>query len=156
MITFHSLLVLVGILVFLTFLAYLSWVDLTTGYLPDRFTLALLWLGLLFNLDGLFVPLDHAVLGAALGYGGLWIANRAFRHVAGCDGMGYGDFKMTAAIGAWVGASMLPWLILGACIAGIGSHWAHRRSAASATAVYPFGPALAGSGVFCLLALFSG
>src|SRR5690606_12857066 len=109
-----------------------------------------------FNVHGLFVPLDHAVLGAALGYGCLWIANRAFRHVAGCDGMGYGDFKLTAAIGAWVGVSMLPWLILGACIAGIGSHWAHRRMAASATAVLPFGPALAGSGVLCLLALFSG
>lgn len=79
-------------------LLLLSWIDMTTGLLPDRLTQPLLWVGLLFNLDGVFVSLQEAVLGATGGYLFLWFMNLLYRTIAGHDGMGYGDFKLTAAL----------------------------------------------------------
>jgi len=90
----------------------LAFIDHETGYLPDDITLPLLWAGLLLNVAGTFVPLQEAVIGAAAGYLTLWSVNAAFRLLRGMDGMGYGDFKMTAAAGAFVGWKYLFLVIL--------------------------------------------
>jgi leader peptidase (prepilin peptidase) / N-methyltransferase len=90
----------------------LAFIDHATGYLPDDITLPLLWAGLLFNAFGAFVPLFEAVIGAATGYVTLWSVYWAYRLVRGVEGMGYGDFKMTAAAGAFLGWKMLPLVIL--------------------------------------------
>lgn len=94
--------------------ALLAWIDAETGYLPDRLTLPLLWLGLLVNLDHTFSSLPLAVIGAALGYGLLWLLNHVFLLLTGRAGMGYGDFKLLAALGAWLGAAALPGILLAA------------------------------------------
>jgi leader peptidase (prepilin peptidase)/N-methyltransferase len=96
----------------------LAVIDQETGFLPDDITLPLLWLGLLFNLVGTFVPLDQAVLGAAAGYLSLWTVNALFRALRGIEGMGYGDFKMTAAVGAFLGWKELLMVILLSSIVG--------------------------------------
>lgn len=99
--------------------ALLAWIDAETGYLPDRLTLPLLWLGLLVNLDHTFTTLPLAVLGAALGYGLLWLLNHGFLLLTGRAGMGYGDFKLLAALGAWLGVSALPGILLSASVLGL-------------------------------------
>ena len=78
----------------------LAVIDLRTSLLPDALTLPLLWAGLFVNLWGLFAPLSHAVIGAMAGYGVLWAVYWIFRLATGKEGMGYGDFKLLAAIGA--------------------------------------------------------
>ena len=78
-------------------------IDLDTFYLPDDITLPLLWAGLLVNLGGVFVELPSAVLGAAGGYLALWFVFWAYKLATGKEGMGFGDFKLLAAIGAWLG-----------------------------------------------------
>lgn len=145
----------IGGAVLATMLSVLSWIDITTGFLPDRLTQSLLWGGLLFNVNGIFVSLHDAVLGAAGGYLFLWSMNRLYRRVVGHDGMGYGDFKLTAALGAWFGIAMLPWILLGACVAGCGSHLARRRSSTTGDAAVPFGPSLAAAGLVSLIIVFS-
>ncbi|MBY5992135.1 prepilin peptidase [Ferrimonas balearica] len=104
-------------------LVALSGIDLDTMLLPDQLTLPLLWLGLLLNINGLFVPLEKAVLGAALGYLSLWGLFHLFRLLTGKEGMGYGDFKLLALFGAWFGyASLLPVMLLasfGGAVVGI-------------------------------------
>jgi len=90
----------------------LAFIDHATGYLPDDLTLPLLWAGLLFNAFDTFVPLFDAVTGAAAGYLILWTVFWAYKLVRGVEGMGYGDFKMTAAVGAFLGWKMLPLVIL--------------------------------------------
>jgi len=81
----------------------LAMIDQDTGLLPDDLTLPLLWLGLLVNLTGTFAPLKEAVIGAAAGYMSLWTINAGFKLIRGVDGLGFGDFKMTAAVGAFLG-----------------------------------------------------
>src|SRR5690606_6272946 len=122
-----------------------------TQLLPDALTLPLLWLGLLFNLDGGFVTLESAVLGAALGYLSLWLIYHTFRLVTGREGLGYGDFKLLAALGAWLGWQALPMLLLVASAAGalfglllLISGRLHRGQP------MPFGPFLAGAGLVSL------
>lgn len=105
--------------VFIAGTALLAWIDAETGYLPDRLTLPLLWLGLLVNLDHGFTSLPLAVLGAAIGYGALWLLNHVFLLLTGRAGMGYGDFKLLAALGAWLGATALPGMILSASVLGL-------------------------------------
>jgi len=90
----------------------LALIDHATGYLPDDITLPLLWAGLLLNLGGAFVPVHEAVIGAAAGYLSLWSVYWAYKLLRGVEGMGYGDFKMTAAVGAFLGWKMLPLVIL--------------------------------------------
>ena len=97
----------------------LAFIDHATGYLPDDITLPLLWAGLLFNLGGAFVPLSEAVIGAAAGYLSLWSIFWAYKLATGKDGMGYGDFKMNAAIGAFLGWKMLPLVILLSSVVGL-------------------------------------
>ncbi|MGH8688182.1 MAG: prepilin peptidase [Burkholderiales bacterium] len=81
----------------------LAFIDQDTGLIPDSISLPLLWIGLLANTVGTFVPLENAVIGAAAGYLSLWSLNALFKLIRGMDGMGHGDFKMTAAVGAFLG-----------------------------------------------------
>jgi len=132
----------------------LTCIDLDTQLLPDNITLPLLWLGLLFNLAETFTSLPNAVVGAIAGYLVLWGVYWMFKLTTGKEGMGYGDFKLLAAIGAWLGWQMLPLVILlssvvGAAI-GITLVVAVKRGR---DIPIPFGPYLAGGG---LIALFWG
>ena len=110
---------MVAACVFIAGTALLAWIDADTGYLPDRLTLPLLWLGLLVNLDHTFSRLPLAVLGAAFGYGILWLLNYVFLRLTGRAGMGYGDFKLLAAMGAWLGVAALPGILLSASALGL-------------------------------------
>lgn len=90
----------------------LAGIDLRERLLPDQITLPLLWLGLFVNMNGAFAPLPDAVLGAIAGYLSLWGVYWLFKLVTGKEGMGYGDFKLLAALGAWLGWELLPLVIL--------------------------------------------
>jgi leader peptidase (prepilin peptidase)/N-methyltransferase len=96
----------------------LTFIDFDTQLLPDSVTLPLLWGGLLANLFALFVPLRDAVIGAIAGYLALWIVYWLFRLIRGKEGMGYGDFKLLAALGAWLGWQMLPLIVLLSSVVG--------------------------------------
>ncbi|HEV7856849.1 MAG TPA: A24 family peptidase, partial [Herminiimonas sp.] len=139
-------------LVFIYLLIAMTVIDADTQLLPDDLTLPLLWLGLLVNLDGTFVPLSEAVIGAAAGYLCLWSIYWLFKLATGKEGMGYGDFKLLAALGAWLGWKMLPVIILlsslvGAVV-GIGLILLAKRGR---DIPIPFGPYLAAAGVLALL-----
>lgn len=143
-----------GALLFAWALLALTFIDFDTQLLPDAITLPLLWIGLLFNLSGTFTGLRSAVMGAVLGYLALWSVYWLFKLVTGKEGMGYGDFKLLAAIGAWMGWQLLPLVILlsslvGALV-GIVLIIVARRGR---NIPIPFGPYLAGGG---LIALFWG
>ena len=96
----------------------LAVIDLDEQLLPDQITLPLLWLGLWVNLDGQPVSLSDAVIGAAAGYLSLWLVFQLFRALTNKEGMGYGDFKLLALFGAWLGWQMLPQIILLSSFAG--------------------------------------
>ena len=136
---------------FLWTLLALAFIDADTQLLPDDLTLPLLWGGLFANLFGLFVPLSSAVIGAIAGYLSLWTVYWLFKLVRGKEGMGYGDFKLLAAIGAWLGWPMLPQVVLVSsvlgAVGGIAMIVARGRDRASPL---PFGPWLAGAGVVAL------
>ncbi len=108
----------VGALLLSFSLLALAAIDLDTLYLPDSITLALLWAGLVFNLAGVYVPLNEAVIGAVAGYLSLWSIYWLFKLITGKEGMGYGDFKLLAALGAWLGWSLLPAIILLSSVVG--------------------------------------
>jgi leader peptidase (prepilin peptidase)/N-methyltransferase len=145
---------LFGALIFTWAMIALTFIDLDTFYLPDNITLPLLWAGLLFNTGGTFIDLRSAVIGAAAGYLALWSVFWAFKFATGKEGMGYGDFKLLAAIGAWLGWKMLPLVILLSSVVGAVVGIAlivfakHARDKP-----IPFGPYLAVAG---LIALFWG
>ena len=105
-------------IVFSYSLLVLTGIDLHEKLLPDQITLPLLWLGLFANLSGTFVSLNEAVIGALAGYLSLWLVFWAFKLATGKEGMGYGDFKLLAALGAWMGWQMLPMVILLSTIVG--------------------------------------
>jgi len=141
-----------GALLFTWAMIALTFIDLDTYYLPDSITLPLLWLGLLLNISGTYTPLPGAVIGAAAGYLSLWGVYWIFKWATGKEGMGYGDFKLLAAIGAWLGWQMLPLTILlsslvGAVI-GIGLIVFAGRGR---SVPIPFGPYLAIAGMIALL-----
>ena len=103
----------------LTFaLVALAFIDLDTQFLPDGITLPLIWAGLLMNLGGTFVGLEQAVIGAVAGYLCLWLIYHGFRLLTGKEGMGYGDFKLMGALGAWLGWSVLPGVVLLSSVVG--------------------------------------
>jgi leader peptidase (prepilin peptidase) / N-methyltransferase len=134
-------------LVFTAFLVAMSGIDLRTTLLPDSLTLPLLWLGLLLSLQPVFVAPPAAILGAAAGYLSLWSVYWIFKLLTGKEGMGYGDFKLLAAIGAWCGVSaVLPVLLISSLVgAVIGSIWLGIKGRDRATPI-PFGPYLAIAG----------
>ena len=103
---------------FLWTLLALTGIDFDTQLLPDNLTLPLLWGGLIANLYGSFVPLADAVIGAIAGYMALWTIFWLFKIIRGKEGMGYGDFKLLAALGAWLGWKMLPLIVLGSSVVG--------------------------------------
>ena len=103
---------------FLWCMIALSFIDFDTQLLPDSITLPLLWAGLLLGLGGSFVDLRSAVIGAAAGYLSLWSVYWGFRLLTGKEGMGFGDFKLLAAIGAWLGWQMLPLVVLASSFVG--------------------------------------
>jgi leader peptidase (prepilin peptidase)/N-methyltransferase len=143
-----------GAMLLTFFLVVLAFIDLDTQLLPDDMTLPLLWLGLLFNLWGVYAPLQDAVVGAMAGYLLLWSVYWLFRLATGKEGMGYGDFKLLAALGAWFGWQALPAIILLASVVGAAVGIAlivFRRHGREVP--IPFGPYLAGAG---LLALYLG
>ncbi len=136
---------------FIFALITLTFIDFDTQLLPDDITLPLLWLGLLFNLNGGFTDLKSAVIGAMLGYLILWSVYWLFKLVTGKEGMGYGDFKLLGAIGAWFGWQLLPAVILLSSVAGalIGIGLIVFKGQGRSTAI-PFGPFLALGGIAAL------
>jgi leader peptidase (prepilin peptidase) / N-methyltransferase len=142
-----------GAAAFLWFTIALAFIDQETGLLPDDLTLFLLWIGLLLNVSGTFVPLTDAVIGAAAGYLSLWVVYWAYKLATGKEGMGYGDFKMNAAVGAFLGWKMLPVVILlsslvGLVFGGLQMFAARRRWDAGFR--FHFGPYIAMAGVVAL------
>ncbi len=129
----------------------LTGIDLDTQLLPDTITLPLLWLGLLFNLFGTFTDLHSAVIGAILGYLCLWSVFWLFKLATGKEGMGYGDFKLLAALGAWLGWQMLPAIVLFSSIVGatVGIALILTSKQGRNTPI-PFGPYLSAAGLIIL------
>ena len=136
---------LTGVLIALTA------IDLDHQLLPDSLTLPLLWVGLLINIDATFVSLESAVLGAVFGYLCLWSVYWLFKIITGKEGMGYGDFKLLAALGAWFGLSALPTIVLLSSLVGavIGIALIVTGRQRRETPM-PFGPFLAGAGLIHL------
>jgi leader peptidase (prepilin peptidase)/N-methyltransferase len=141
-------------LIFVWALIVLAVIDLDTQLLPDDITLPLLWLGILINLSNGFTDIQGAVIGAVVGYLSLWLTYWCFKLVTGKEGMGYGDFKLLAAIGAWLGWGMLPIVIifssLMGAIVGIGLIMSVKHNK---NMPIPFGPYLVSG---ALIALFVG
>jgi leader peptidase (prepilin peptidase)/N-methyltransferase len=137
--------------VFCFALVSLTFIDFDTQLLPDDITLPLLWLGLLFNLNNGFTSLNAAVIGAITGYMILWSIYWAFKLATGKEGMGYGDFKLLAAIGAWFGWQLLPAVILLSSVLGaiIGISLIIFTKQGRETPM-PFGPFLAIGGIAAL------
>ena len=139
-------------LLFTWALICLALIDLHTTLLPDSITLPLLWLGLLISLLPVFVDSHAAILGAAAGYMTLWLVFQTFKLITGKEGMGFGDFKLLAALGAWLGLAMLPLIILLSSLTGavIGIammiFFKHQRDKP-----IPFGPYLAIAGWIALM-----
>jgi leader peptidase (prepilin peptidase)/N-methyltransferase len=153
-VAFGPTLQLVGALIFVWALIALTFIDLDTQLLPDSITLPLVWAGLAVNLLGGFTDLESAVIGAIAGYLVLWTVFWAFKLVTGKEGMGYGDFKLLAAIGAFLGWQVLPVVILLSSLVGavVGIAMIALRSHGREVPI-PFGPYLAAAG---LIALFFG
>lgn len=133
-------------------LVALTFIDVDEQLLPDSITLPLLWLGLFFNLFGSFTTLQSAVIGALAGYLSLWLVFHAFRLATGKEGMGFGDFKLLAVLGAWLGWQFLPVIILLSSLVGavvgitlILFRQHHRNQP------IPFGPYLAAAGWLALI-----
>lgn len=129
------------------FLVALSGIDLRTRLLPDQLTLPLMWLGLIASVENLYLPPKSAVLGAMAGYISLWSVWWLFKQLTGKEGMGHGDFKLLAAIGAWTGLKgVLPTILISSLVGAIiGSIWLAVKGRDRATPI-PFGPYLAIAG----------
>jgi leader peptidase (prepilin peptidase)/N-methyltransferase len=141
-------------IVFVWAMIALTFIDFDTQLLPDDITLPLLWLGLLLNLNEAYTSLPNAVIGAVIGYLVLWSVYWVFKLATGKEGMGYGDFKLLATIGAWLGWTMLPLVILLSSVVGAVVGIALILFAKHGRNIpIPFGPYLAGGG---LIALFWG
>ena len=138
-----------GGLLFTAMLIALTFIDADTQYLPDQITLPLVWLGLLFNLNGAFVPLSSAVLGAVCGYMSLWLLCYVYKLLTGKVGMGGGDFKLLAALGAWLGVGVLPVIVFIAALIGVLAAVLLRVAKGQQ---FAFGPSLAVAGWLVFIA----
>lgn len=133
----------IAIMALFAALITLTLIDLDTCLLPDSITLPLVWCGLIYNMVFHRVPLEQAVIGAIFGYMILWIIYQAFKLVTGKEGMGYGDFKLLAAIGAWFGALSLVSVILVSSVAGVVFGLAYQAMRGkSRSEPFPFGPSI--------------
>jgi leader peptidase (prepilin peptidase)/N-methyltransferase len=142
----------IGALLFVAALIALTGIDFDTQLLPDDITLPLLWLGLALNAFGVYTDLKSAVIGAMAGYLSLWGVYWAFKLATGKEGMGYGDFKLLAALGAWLGWQMLPLAILLSSFVGAVVGIALMIFARQGRNVpIPFGPYLAAAGIISLV-----
>ena len=143
---------LLGALLLTWTLIALTFIDLDKMLLPDQLTLPLLWLGLLINISGHFVSLQDAVLGAVFGYLVLWSLYWSFKLLTGKEGMGYGDFKLLAALGAWLGWQALPLILILSSLVGaiVGITLLLLRRHQQGNPI-PFGPYLAMAGWIALL-----
>jgi leader peptidase (prepilin peptidase) / N-methyltransferase len=150
--TFGSGWVGLACLLFAWLLVAMTFIDYDTQLLPDDLTYPLLWAGLLANLHGLFVPLQDAVIGAMAGYLVLWSIYWLFKLATGKEGMGYGDFKLLAALGAWLGWKALPSIILLSSVVGavVGISLIVFAKRGRDKPI-PFGPYLAAAGLIALL-----
>lgn len=141
-------------IVYALMLLTLGWIDAEAGLLPDLLSLPLLWMGLLVNISGVFSPLSDAVIGAVVGYLSLWCVGQVFTLLTGRLGMGHGDFKLLAALGAWVGWLSLPWvLLLSSSFALVVALILRVSGRMKANDPIRFGPYLAGAGIVALLRL---
>ncbi|MFM2318010.1 MAG: hypothetical protein RLZZ215_631, partial [Pseudomonadota bacterium] len=141
-----------GLLVFTWSLIALFMIDAQTMLLPDDLTYPLLWIGLLLNMNGWFVPLADSVLGAVFGYLSLWSIYHLFKLLTGKEGMGYGDFKLLAALGAWGGWQILPFVIFASSAFGalFGIAWMLIKRNGQSLPM-PFGPWLAMAGFVAMI-----
>ena len=141
-----------GGLMFTWILISLTMIDVHKQLLPDNITLPLLWLGLIFALFDTYTSLQASVIGAIAGYLSLWTVFQTFKLVTGKEGMGFGDFKLLAAMGAWMGWTMLPQIILVSSVIGAiaGSIMLVTGKARTQQPI-PFGPYLAVAGWIALL-----
>ncbi|MCZ6802455.1 MAG: A24 family peptidase [Proteobacteria bacterium] len=130
----------------------LSMIDFDRQLLPDDITLPLLWLGIIINLFNIFTDIESSILGAIFGYGSLWFVYIIFKLVTGKEGMGHGDFKLLAVLGAWFGWQILPLIIILSSLVGaiIGIALIVFKSYDKSTAI-PFGPYLAIAGWVSML-----
>ena len=130
----------------------LTVIDLDEQLLPDQLTLPLMWLGLLVNINGMFTDLVSAVIGAAAGYLSLWLVFQVFRLLTGREGMGYGDFKLLAVFGAFLGWQILPLVVLLSSLIGaiVGISLVVVRGRDRQIPI-PFGPYLAAAGLVALV-----
>lgn len=130
----------------------LTFIDVDHQLLPDSITLPLLWLGILFNLFAVYTDLQSSVIGAIAGYMTLWLVFHGFKLATGKEGMGYGDFKLLAALGAWLGWSFLPSIVLLSSLVGavIGITLVVFRQHQRDIPI-PFGPYLATAGWIALV-----
>ncbi|HEX7642218.1 MAG TPA: A24 family peptidase [Burkholderiaceae bacterium] len=140
-------------LVFAYLLLAMTFIDADTKYLPDALTYPLLWIGLLLNTKNLFAPLSEAVIGAAVGYMFFWLIGKLFFLLRKTEGMGQGDYKLLAALGAWFGWKMLPLIVLVSSLFGavIGIVLIVLAKRGRNYAI-PFGPYLAFAGLVALVA----
>ena len=130
----------------------LTFIDVDHQLLPDSITLPLVWLGIFFSLFSVYTDLHSSVIGAMAGYLSLWLIFHAFKLATGKEGMGYGDFKLLAALGAWLGWSLLPSIVLLSSLVGavIGISLIVLRQHQRDIPI-PFGPYLAAAGWIALI-----
>ena len=151
---FGPTLATLGAALFVWFTIALAFIDQETGLLPDDLTLPLVWIGLILNLWGTFVTLESAVVGAAAGYLSLWLVYWGFKLATGKEGMGFGDFKMYAAVGAFLGWKALPFVILLSSVLGLAFGVLQMLGAKrgwDARFRFHFGPYLAAAGIVAML-----
>jgi len=150
---FHEHPVALAWAVFVAIIVAAALIDWDTTLLPDDLTFPLLWAGLLASLLGWTIPLSEAVIGAMVGYLSLWAVYWLFKLTTGKEGMGYGDFKLLAALGAWLGWQMVLPVVLGSSILGAAVGIIMKLSSQLREGRYvPYGPFLGGAGLFIMLA----
>jgi leader peptidase (prepilin peptidase)/N-methyltransferase len=141
-----------GALILVWSLIAMSFIDIDEQLLPDAITLPVLWLGLLLNLGGLYTDSHSSLLGAVAGYLSLWSVYQVFKLLTGKEGMGYGDFKLLALFGAWMGWQYLLLVVMFSSLLGTGVQLTLMRFNRSEKGVpFSFGPYLAVAGLICFL-----